>query len=428
MPTSHSAVPWPAESDLIVRPQFHFTALTGWINDPHGITYRNGAYDVFYQFVPDSMVWAVGCQWGHATGPDLLSLTPGPVALAPGDGDDGVWTGVIVQHDGTDRIFYTSVSNPAIGVGRVRVATSRGDEWVDWRKGSVVVEAPEGLDVDAFRDPFVIREPDGSWRMFVGAALTTGSAAALSYHSVDLDTWQYEGVALQRSNAEQYPVWTGALWECPQIVPLGEQHVMISSVWDADVLHYAAYALGAYSDGHFDAATWGRLTYGPSYYAPSYFRDGAGRPCVTFWMREVGDPVAGWAGTHSIPYTLSLVRGRPALTPHPDVEAYRTRPSLPSVVEGLAADLLWVPGSSLEINSGGVQLAAISIDGPLLTLLVGDASWQMPYVDGAVRVILDGPTLEISSRCGLIGSAIQPQGESLQFRSDTAIEVWGLER
>ena len=32
--------------------------------------------------------------WGHAKGPDLLSLEELPIAIAPGDGDGGVWTGI----------------------------------------------------------------------------------------------------------------------------------------------------------------------------------------------------------------------------------------------------------------------------------------------------------------------------------------------
>jgi hypothetical protein len=35
-----------------MRPEFHFTAEQGWINDPHGITVRDGVYHAFYQYVP----------------------------------------------------------------------------------------------------------------------------------------------------------------------------------------------------------------------------------------------------------------------------------------------------------------------------------------------------------------------------------------
>ena len=45
-----------------MRPRFHFTAERGWINDPHGITARDGEYHSFFQYVPDSTVW-VSSDW-----------------------------------------------------------------------------------------------------------------------------------------------------------------------------------------------------------------------------------------------------------------------------------------------------------------------------------------------------------------------------
>ena len=152
-----------------MRPEFHFTAASGWINDPHGITYRDGEYDAFFQYVPDRTDWAPNCHWGHARGADLLSLHELPVAIAPGDGDGGIWTGSLVTgDDGHARIFYTSTSEPDIGIGRIRVATPDDDEWISWTKGPFVVDAPADLDLIAYRDPFLREDPDG-WRMFVGA-------------------------------------------------------------------------------------------------------------------------------------------------------------------------------------------------------------------------------------------------------------------
>ena len=260
-----------------MRPEFHFTAASGWINDPHGITYRDGEYHAFFQYVPDRTDWAPNCHWGHARGADLLSLRELPVAIAPGDGDGGIWTGSLVTgDDGHARIFYTSTSEPNIGIGRIRVATPDDDEWISWTKGPFVVDAPTDLDLIAYRDPFLREDPDG-WRMFVGAGDRAGTAMALSYRSDDLTTWEYEGVALSRSTSETADVWMGALWECPQIFDIDGRAVMVSSVWDDDVLHYAGYAVGSYADGRFTATHWGRLTYGDSYYAPSLFRDADGR-------------------------------------------------------------------------------------------------------------------------------------------------------
>src|SRR3954469_18326969 len=112
-----------------MRPQFHFTADHGWINDPHGITATDGGYHVFYQCVPGGTEWAPDCRWGHARGADLFTLAELPIAIAPGEGDDGIWTGSLATDGaGGTRIFYTSVVRPDLGIGRVRLATPVDDE------------------------------------------------------------------------------------------------------------------------------------------------------------------------------------------------------------------------------------------------------------------------------------------------------------
>jgi beta-fructofuranosidase len=201
-------------------------------------------------------------------------------------------------------------------------------------------------------------------------------------------------------------------------------------VWEADVLHYAAYAIGDYRDGRFTAEQWGRLTFGPSYYAPSYFRDAAGHPCVTFWMRGVQDAADGWTGAHSVPYRLTLQGNALVATPHPDITPYRQPMESSGEVGGLASDAVWSPGRRLRIVSGGQEAAALRVDGSGLVLTVDGQSWSMPYDDGPVRVIVDGPTLEVSTAGGLIGSAIAPAGDSLRFEVDAAstLEVWALRR
>ncbi|WP_404444248.1 glycoside hydrolase family 32 protein [Microbacterium marinum] len=400
-----------------MRPTFHFTAESGWINDPHGITYRNGGYDVFYQYVPGQTVWGPNCHWGHATGPDLLSLTEGPVALAPGDGDGGIWTGSLVA-DEADRtvIFYTATSEPDIGIGRIRQATPEGESWSSWTKGPIVATVPENLDIIAYRDPFIRREEDG-WRMFVGAGFRDGTAAALAYTSDDLDRWTYEGVALQRSTMETDDVWMGALWECPQIVDVDGHAVMVSSVWDADVLHYAGYALGSYADGRFTADAWGRLTYGDSYYAPSFFEDAEGRPCLLFWMRGIGGGEEDWASAHSVPHLLSVEDGQLVATPHPDVAAHRIV-GTGADVEGLAADIVWDSASGeLVVTSNGRSVASIRRENDSLRISVDGVDTDVP-ARGPVRVLFDGPILEVSSRGAIYGARVKPTGTRLEAAAD----------
>lgn len=400
-----------------MRPQFHFTPQSGWINDPHGITYRDGGYDTFFQFVPGQTVWGPDCRWGHARGRDLFSLEELPVAIAPGEGDGGIWTGSLVAGvAGGARVFYTSTSEPDVGIGRVRVATPNDGEWVSWTKGAFVVDAPAGLHLIAYRDPFLRQDPDG-WRMFVGAGDRDGTAMALSYRSDDLEEWAYEGVALDRSTNETADVWMGALWECPQIIDVDGHAVMISSVWDADVLYYAGYAIGGYERGRFVAERWGRLTWGDSYYAPSFFRDDQGRPCLVFWMRAIADLDAGWAGAHSIPFVLSVADGKLVASPHPDLDRYRAGAAA-ARVDGLAAHLTWTPNPEhLIVASGGENVFELAQSGPgELSIMVQGAGAVVP-VAGPVRVIVDGPVLEVVSDAGLFGAAIAPSGDAIEIAS-----------
>jgi beta-fructofuranosidase len=405
-----------------VRPLLHFTAKTGWLNDPHAITYRDGMYHAFYQSVPDSLVWAPHCHWGHAVGPDLFHLTHLPVALAPGEGDDGIWTGTLVTDaTGTSRIFYTSVVHPDIGIGQIRMALPEDNAWINWKKGPVVAKAPTGLDLVAFRDPFIFRDGE-MWRMLIGAGLRDGMASVLSYVSQDLQSWVYQGIAVQRSTHETSPVWMGALWECPQLFEMDGRHVLVSSVWENDVPYYAGYGIGTWTDGQFTAETWGQLTFGPSYYAPSFFRDADGRPCLTFWMRGIQDTQAGWSGTHSVPYVLSLNDDHLVATPHPDLSRYQSQVREDRQVEiGSAFDAIWTPqgeAASIEVLSGSGCVLHVQTRADELIARTRDETWKMPYSGSKVHMILDGPVVELSTSDGLLGFAIASSGESLTINAE----------
>ena len=396
-----------------MRPRLHFTAEAGWINDPHGLTFHDGRYHLFHQYVPDSLVWAPNCHWGHATSSDLLTWVHHDVAIAPGDGDDGVWTGSLVQDDDRTRILYTSVVQPDIGLGRVRLATPVDDTWDAWTKGDIVVRPPEHLDLIAYRDPFVVREGTG-WRMVVGAATRSGDALALTYTSEDLTTWAYDGVALSRSTHETDPVWMGALWECPQVFEVDGHWVMVSSIWDDDVLHYAGYAIGdagSYRDGRFTPADWGRLSFGDSYYAPSFFRDRDGRPCLMFWMRGVADAEQGWASCLSLPHVLTVRDGRLVATPHPELTTGRAS-TMRAGEEAVGFDVEWSPspaGDQLVLTSGAGKTGCLTAaDGAVTLERPGLDGWSMPWSGGPIRVVVDGSVVEVSSADGILGGAIDP--------------------
>lgn len=381
------------------RPRLHFTAKSGWINDPHGLTFRDGRYHLFFQHVPGSTVWRPDCRWGHAVSDNLVEWEEMPIALSPGDGDDGVWSGSLTRDEGGETIaFYTSIQVPDFDIGRIRVARPSDRTWTAWDKDEVVVELPEGLDAVAFRDPFVFRDGD-KWRMLVGTALRDGTAAAASFSSPDRLTWTYDGLAAARSGSDADPVWTGALWECPQLFEVDGRSVLVTSVWDDDVLHYTVYAIGDYEDGRFHIRQWHRLTYGDSYYAPSFFRDRDGQPCLVFWLRGVFDEQRGWAGAHSVAYRLSIANERLVMQVHPEVRRYLESVKPQSLEDQPALKMWRLTDGDLYIDSGSASVAVLHRRNSAIRVAADGHSLVLPNIgDNDASVLIDGPIVELC--CG----------------------------
>lgn len=400
-----------------IRPRLHFTVREGWINDPLGLTFHGGHYHLFFQFVPGQTQWGPDQCWGHATSDDLLHWTEEPVALAPGDGDDGVWSGSIaVPDEGQAALFYTSVDLDDVQIGKVRLARPIDDTWTAWEKGDVVAELPSGVDVVAFRDPYVFH--DGTaWRMLMGAGLTDGTATALTYRSDDLERWEYDGLVATRHRSQTEPMWTGAVWECPQMFRLGGKWVLTCSVWEPIEPYYEAYAIGDLVDGRFTAETWGRLSYGPSYYAGSAFTDEDAERGLIYWLRDVDDPEGRWASAHSVPHRLTLAGDRLVAGPHPAVAAARVGEpvvcSAGSLEIGCVADLEWRLATShahaaLLFGTGaGSEVLRLTAAGGELTATVAGDSWTMPLADRDIRVLVDGPIVEIFTTAGVMAVPIR---------------------
>jgi beta-fructofuranosidase len=438
----------------VVRPTFHFTARTGWINDPLGVTFRAGGVDLFYQYVPGTTTWRLGCHWGHATSSDLVSWVEQPVALTPGDGDQGCWSGCIVA--GAEVMFYTSVNEPDPALGRVRIARPVDDTWQRWTKGPFVVDVPDEVPARSFRDPFVWRDGE-RWRMLVGAELRGGTGAVLTYTSHDLTGWSYGGIFAQRHTSERDSGWTGSMWECPQLVRVDAADFLLVSVWDADRLLYLVAAHGTLQEGHFAVDGWQQLTHG-SYYAATSFRDDEDQPGLVQWIRNVGAADGGWMGALSVPHRLSLKDGLLVLLPHPRLAAARRgtdidrRPlsdgdvlQLGSWHRELVVDLGPDPGR-LQLqwrdgNSGTLALALLvdptqqrwtlaaadpahDCSGPLL----GQLEQLTVLLDGALAEVFLGPAGVAAVPIGAMSSAAPELVVSTSPGSAPRVTVWDWAR
>lgn len=410
---------------MTVRPRIHFTPAKGWMNDPHGLVFHEGRYHLFFQCVPDSLDWGQECHWGHATSADLLHWEWQPTALFPGDGDTGCWSGsLVVAEDGEPLLFYTAVGEPDLHLGAIRLARSSDDAWLEWRKGEVVARSSvEGTTV--FRDPQVFRDGAG-WRMIVGVGRADGTAGADVFRSDDLLTWEYDGQLAARHGTQTDP-WTGLAWECPQLLRTGRDDALVVSVWKDNVTHNVAAAAGSYADGRFDERSWHDLTVGEGHYAASAFTDADGRACLLFWIRGVGEP-GKWTGVLSVPYLVSVDRDRVRLAVHPAVAGSRT--SSAGAGPGTALDIEWRPGRSGRLTLAGRRgrtCADLTLAEGLLTVTVpGAAPVTVAHSAPELRVLVDGPVLEVVADGGLVGLPLAGTAGGVTPSSDQPLEWWHL--
>lgn len=389
-----------------VRPAVHFTAANGWINDPLGVTWRDGHYELFYQALPGSVAWNPRCRWGHATSPDLLTWTHQPLALEPDEDELGCWSGGLVVPDASSarsaRIFYTSVDEPAVDLGAVRVARPADDDWLQWNKGDVVVTPPPQEDLRVFRDPVVRRDGD-RWRMVVGAGYRDGTPAVLTFLSTDLEDWTYDGVLASTQTSPTGPLPSGEAWECPQLLRLGDRHVLVVSTWRDGSTHDVLAGVGTFEHGRMRVQRWQRLTHGTGHYAATEFLDADDEPCLLFWIREVADLDASWTGVLSVPYRLSLDSAHGdlvRLTPHPVVPA----PGADERATGVR-HLVLTDGDVIHLAPAGQPPSSVQVRYEWGTVSVTSYGAQtvVDDVTGPVHVLVDGPVVEVCTGTSLVG-------------------------
>ena len=344
------------------RPIYHFLPPSGWLNDPNGFIHHRGVYHLFYQHNPAGGYHA-DIHWGHATSPDLARWQHRPIALAPTPGGPdagGCWSGSAVNADGRPLLFYTGVFPQTVCAA---LGSADLDTWARHPANPLIAAPPPGFGGESgdFRDPYVWREGD-VWWMVIGSRVEAGGGAVLLYRSADLRAWEFAGPLLVGQVAPDAPLWTGTMWECPNLFPLDGRHVLVVSFQNhaTGKLLYAGYSVGDFSDGRFTPGPFRPLEVGDTLYAPQVTIDEGGRAVLIGWLREGRDGTAqraaGWSGVMSLPRLLSLgeddtLRFRPA----PALAQLRGEP-FP------VAPRLFRPGDAnplAELRGGSLEIEAV---------------------------------------------------------------------
>ena len=327
------------------RPVFHFSPRTGWLNDPNGFSFYKGKYHLFYQYHPYSPYWGP-MHWGHAVSSDMISWEYLPAAMAPDTEYDksGCFSGTaITLPDGRQLLMYTGCgdsSEDPLDKGRwlqtqcvaVSKETDNGIEFVKF-EGNPVIKAgnlPEDCDPYEFRDPYLWRAADGTYRALVAAGRTgeigkdgnylhEKGTQLILFRSDDCFEWEFGKVMFEDHRR------IGVMWECPNFFDLDGKHILIASPMD---MHAEAdEAVGSVRfpqgsnvcciAGEYDEKTeiftpdggYEPVDIGLDFYAPQVMKAPDGRLIMIGWMQDpkygnfadAGDDLTGPGLQYAVP-------------------------------------------------------------------------------------------------------------------------------
>lgn len=350
------------------RPVYHIAAPCGWINDPNGFCYYDGAYHLFYQYHPYSAGWGP-MHWGHVRSKDLTEWEECPIALAPGEAYDvdGCFSGSALEKDGKLYVMYTGhVDLPVKGPGacdRVEsqclAVSADGLRFEKLAANPVIAKPPEGdIHPGHFRDPKIWRM-GGKYYCVVGSRTKDEHGQALLFASDDIKRWEFVNVMASGDGD------VGFMWECPSFERAGETDILICSPQGMRPrgkqylnLHQSGYMLGKLDEerGVFSHGPFALLDYGFDFYAPQTMTDPNGRILMIGWMdmweSEMPEQADGWAGVMSTPRELAVRDGKLLSTPARELRRLRgARVSHANVAISAPRSLAGIQGDCFELEA-----------------------------------------------------------------------------
>lgn len=306
------------------KPEQHFSAPVGWINDPNGFIYFRGEYHLFYQFNPYESVWGP-MHWGHAKSKDLVNWEQLPVALAPDkdydkDGcfsgsaivkDDVLWlmyTGHIVNEDGT----VSQVQNMAFSTDGIHF------EKIEQNPVATAEGLPEEVIANDFRDPKIF-EKDGHYYSVVATKHKDNVGCIVLLSSPNLTDWKFESIFL-KGEANQ-----GFVWECPDYFEVdGQEYLIISPMrYQKDGNDFININSNIFVTGHVDwdkkvfvAESFKEIDHGHDFYAAQTTEGPEGERVMIAWMHTWGRKLVTndlghkWYGQMTLPRILKKTENR----------------------------------------------------------------------------------------------------------------------
>ena len=325
------------------RPVYHHTPAYGWMNDPNGMFYKDGVWNLYFQHNPYGSQWE-NMTWGHSTSTDLVHWKFQGDPVQP-DALGTVFSGsAVVDKENTSGFGKGAVIALYTSAGESQTqsmvySTDNGKTFTKYEGNPVITS-----NVPDFRDPHMFWNEDiKKWNMILAA----GQHMEI-YTSDNLKDWK-----LESSFGETYGNH-GGVWECPDLMKMKvrgtdkEKWMLICNINPGGPFGGSAtqYFIGDF-DGHKftceskpEVTKW--MDYGKDHYATVTFDNAPeGRRVAIAWMsnwqyaNQV--PTMQYRSGNSIPRDLGLFEYKGetycSVVPSPEITAARSKKATKSLSE-----------------------------------------------------------------------------------------------
>ena len=325
------------------RPVYHHTPAYGWMNDPNGMFYKDGVWNLYFQHNPYGSQWE-NMTWGHSTSTDLVHWKFQGDPVQP-DALGTVFSGsAVVDKENTSGFGKGAVIALYTSAGENQTqsmvySTDNGKTFTKYEGNPVITS-----NVPDFRDPHMFWNEDiKKWNMILAA----GQHMEI-YTSDNLKDWK-----LESSFGETYGNH-GGVWECPDLMKMKvrgtdkEKWMLICNINPGGPFGGSAtqYFIGDF-DGHKftceskpEVTKW--MDYGKDHYATVTFDNAPeGRRVANAWMsnwqyaNQV--PTLQYRSGNSIPRDLGLFEYKGetycSVVPSPEMTAARSKKATKSLSE-----------------------------------------------------------------------------------------------
>ena len=250
--------------------KFHLEMPKGLINDPNGLCYHQGKYQIFFQWNP------FGCEhkhkhWAYTQTTDFINYTKPQIALAPIDkfDKDGCYSGSARNKNNKLEIIYTANLKDEQNIRYPRQVLVKQNDDGEFIKEKIIIDTvPEGYTTH-FRDPYIFAKNNRSF-IILGAQRENLTGCALIYEEID-ENWIFRGEL--KTQLTDF----GYMWECPNLFTIDDKDILVfcpqglkAQKYQYQNLYQAGYLIGQFNPDtlEFTHGKFHEFDMGFDFYAP----------------------------------------------------------------------------------------------------------------------------------------------------------------